>query len=114
MEAIYNPSNVTPAFQLDWGLTIFWRKSMIQESEWRADLGSANESSGIRIIKHRALDNETSQFFISTKPDVVPSEIIRGVKGRLQSLIRSSVPKAFQRNYCLRSVRSINRRKASR
>ena len=41
MEAIYHPSNVTPAFQLDWGLT-----------------------------------------------------------GRLQSLIRSSVPKAFQRNGC--------------
>jgi hypothetical protein len=100
MEAIYHPSNVTPAFQLDWGLTIFWRQSMIQESEWRADLASANESSGIRIIKHRALDNETSQFFISTKPDVSPSEIIRGVKGRLQSLIRSSVPKAFQRNGC--------------
>ena len=100
MEAIYNPSNVTPAFQLDWGLTIFWRKPMIQESEWRADVASANESSGIRIIKHRALDNETSQFFISTKPDVSPSEIIRGVKGRLQSLIRSSVPKAFQRNGC--------------
>ena len=36
----------------------------------------------------------------STKPDVSPSEIIRGVKGRLQSLIRSSVPKAFQRNGC--------------
>ena len=102
MEAIYHPSNVTPAFQLDWGLTILWRQSMIQESEWRADVASANESSGIRIIKHRALDNETSQFFISTKPDVSPSEIIRGVKGRLQSLVRSSVPKAFQRNYCLR------------
>ena len=109
MEAIYHPSNVTPAFQLDWGLTIFWRKSMIQESEWRADLASANESSGIRIIKHRALDNETSQFFISTKPDVSPSEIIRGVKGRLQSLVRSSVPKAFQRNYCLRSIGSARR-----
>ena len=64
MEAIYNPSNVTPAFQLDWGLTFFWRQSMIQECEWRADLASANDSSGIRIIKHRALDNETSQFFI--------------------------------------------------
>jgi len=61
MEAIYNPANVTPAFELDWGLTICWRKPMIQESEWRADVASANESSGIRIIKHRALDNETSQ-----------------------------------------------------
>ena len=78
MEAIYHPSNVTPAFQLDWGLTIFWRQSMIQESEWRADLASANESSGIRIIKHRALDNETRESEIRKLCEMIEHVALKG------------------------------------
>ena len=35
--------------------------------------------------------------------------MIRSVKGRLQNLIRQQAPKAFQRNYCVRSIGSATR-----
>ncbi len=49
------------------------------------------------------------QFLVSTKPAVSPHALVRSVKGRLQYLLRSERPKAFQRNYCLRSVGSVTR-----
>jgi REP element-mobilizing transposase RayT len=46
---------------------------------------------------------------VTSKPPVSPSEIIRSVKGRLQYLVRDRAPKAFQRNYCIRSVGAATR-----
>jgi len=46
---------------------------------------------------------------VSTKPHIAPSEIIRSTKGRLQHLIRAQSPKAFRRNYCIRSIGSATR-----
>ena len=109
MEQLYTPDNTEPAYQLNWGLTLFWRQLPIAESHWRANLQEATEPDGVRIIKHRTITGDASQFFVSTKPHVAPSELIRSVKGRLQHLIRSKAPKAFQRNYCLRSIGAANR-----
>ncbi len=104
MEAIYAPSNVTPAYQLNWGLTIFWRDTPILDANWFVKLAEATEPDGVRVLKHRFIAGGASQFFISTKPAVAPSALIRSVKGRLQYLIRKQTPKPFQRNYCLRSI----------
>jgi len=109
MEPIYTASNVTPAYQLNWGLTIFWRQQPIPDHEWLTKLQAAAEPDGVRILKHRLTHNNASQFFVSTKPHVAPSEMIRSVKGRLQHLIRRRQPKAFQRNYAVRSIGAATR-----
>jgi len=109
MEPLYTPHNTEPAYQLNWGLTIFWQHAPIHEGNWLADLQRATEPDGVRVIKHRITTRGASQFFTSTKPHVSPSELVRSVKGRLQHSIRSEIPKAFQRNYGLRSVGSARR-----
>ena len=63
----------------------------------------------MRVIKHRLTTGQASQFFVSSKPQVTPADLIRSVKGRLQYIIRSDDPKAFRRNYSLRSIGSATR-----
>jgi REP element-mobilizing transposase RayT len=109
MEPIYTPDNTKPAYQLNWGLTVFWRQTPIPADHWLAALQQSTESDGVRVLKHRVTGNDASQFFVSTQPHVAPSALIRSVKGRLQHLNRRRAPKALQRNYCLRSIGSAKR-----
>jgi hypothetical protein len=50
---------------------------------------AATESDGIRVIKHRTTNGNVSPFFVSTKLQVSPSQMIQSVKVRLQYLIQS-------------------------
>jgi REP element-mobilizing transposase RayT len=109
MEPIYTSHNTNPAYQLNWGLTLFWRAIPIASEVWFGKLQESTDPDGVRIVKHRLTTGQASQFFVSTKPHVTPAELIRSVKGRLQYIIRSDVPKAFQRNYSLRSIGSATR-----
>ena len=109
MDPLYTPQNTAPAYQLNWGLTIFWRGCPISDETWLARLQQATEPDGVRLLKHRITTGDASQFFISTKPQVSPSQLIRSVKGRLQHIIRKEAPKAFQRNYCARSIGAAKR-----
>jgi REP element-mobilizing transposase RayT len=108
-EPIYTSENVSPAYQLNWGLTVFWRRQPIPDSEWFTQLQSSTEADGVRILKHRITTGDCSQFFVSTKPHVSPSAMIRSVKGRLQYIVGSQQPKAFQRNYAVRSIGAATR-----
>ncbi len=110
MDPTYTPSNTNPAYQLNWGLTVFWREAPIAAENWLTDLQRVTKPDGVRILRHRSTTGGASQFFVSTKPNVAPSELIRSVKGRLQYVIRSQSAKAFQRNYCLRSVGDATRK----
>ncbi len=105
---IYTIDNCRTAFQLDWSLSIFWHQQP-SAAEWLEALQAATEADGVRVLKHCFVDERMSQFLVSTKPAVSPHALVRSVKGRLQYLIRSDRPKAFQRNYCLRSVGSVTR-----
>lgn len=109
MDPIYTPDNTKPAYQLNWGLTLFWRESPIPAENWLTSLQQVTEPDGVRVLRHRLTTRDASQFFVSTKPHVAPSEMIRSVKGRLQHLIRKQASKAFQRNYCLRSIGDTTR-----
>ena len=105
---IYTPANCNPSYRLTWSLTLFWREP-IASTDWLIDLKASTESDGVRILKHRTTQTRVSQFFISTKPEVSPQNIIRSVKGRLQHKIRKVIPKAFQRNYYLHSIGAAKR-----
>jgi len=91
------------------GLTVFWRATPVPDSEWFATLQQATEADGVRIIKHARTTGDAGQFFVSTKPHVAPQALIRSVKGRLQHEVGSIVPKALQRNYCLRGIGAATR-----
>ena len=105
---IYILANCCAAYQLNWSLTVFWHQD-VSTAEWLAALQAATEPDGVRVLEHRFAAERMSQFLVSTKPAVSPHALVRSVKGRLQYLVRSDRPKAFQRNYSLRSVGSVTR-----
>lgn len=105
---IYTVENCKAAYQLNWSLTIFWNKTPPPAEIWIESLRSKTECDGVRILEHRFTQSNSSQFLLSTKPNVAPAAAIRSVKGRLQHLVRSTLPKAFRRNYSIHSVGSAN------
>ncbi len=74
------------------------------EDSWLGDLKAGVEEDGVRIKKYRQLNPTTSQFVLSTGPHVMPKDVLRVVKGRLQYLVRKQISKAFKRNYWLASL----------
>ncbi len=106
----YTSENIVVAYQLDWSLTVFWRKPSWTDN-WFERLQQAVEPDGIRLLKHRFSDPQISLFLVSTKPDVPPISVPQRVKGRLQYLLRDNVQQPFQRNYDLRSIGSTTREK---
>lgn len=75
-------------------------------ADWLTALREVAEGDGVRVLEHRAPTERVSQFLLSTRPETAPPAIARCVKGRLQYLVRKSMPKAFHRNYGLRSLGS--------
>lgn len=111
LQPLYTSDNLAVAYQLNWGLCLFWRTQARPDSDWFATLQEQCEPAGLRILRHRFLQDDLSQFFVSTQPHIQPSEIARGLKGRLQRLVRDTALKPFQRNYDLHSIGSTQREK---
>ena len=107
---LYTADNCTPAYQLDWSYSVFWRSTPTDFS-WLDQLRAACEPDHIRLLEHQFDQPNVSKFLISTQPDVAPLHLAQRVKGRLQHLIRHTMPAAFRRNYGLRSVGSTKREK---
>ncbi len=108
LQPLYTRDNTTFCGPLRWGLTVFWRTPM-SEAPWLADLTHALEPDGLRLLGHRFQQPGVSQFSLSTLARTAPLFLVQRAKGRLQHLVRSSHPKAFQRNYALRSFGPANR-----
>ena len=85
------------------------RAHPVPGSDWLPQLQSATEHDGVRVLKHRMATDAARQFFVSSKSQVSPAQIIRSVKGRLQYLVRADQPRAFQRNYAVRSIGAATR-----
>jgi REP element-mobilizing transposase RayT len=109
MEALYTTENCKPAYRLLWSLALFWKAPAPNVSTWLSALQAAVEPDGVRILEHHQRSPTVSQFLVSAKCPVSPAETIRSVKGRLQYLVRREVPKAFQRNYSIKSVGEVKR-----
>lgn len=106
---IYTSENCrNPAFQLNWSYSLFWH-SAPSDTSWFEPLQSACEPDGIRILQHQLAKPTVSQFLISSLPGTSPKTIAQRVKGRLQYLLRTTIPRAFHRNYSLRSIGSADR-----
>jgi len=107
-EQIYTSENCRVAYQLNWSLSLFWNAGPIAPDTWLDQLKPLTEKDGVRILEHRIKDSRTSQFFVSTRPDVPPPSVARSVKGRLQHHIRAQQPRAFRGNYSIKSVGQTN------
>jgi REP element-mobilizing transposase RayT len=107
-DPLYTIENCRVAYQLDWSLSVFWKQGAPAAGQWLATLQQSTEPDGVRVLEHRLPKSNVSQFLLSTKPSVSPSMAIRSVKGRLQYLVRDTLPKAFRRNYSIHSVGSAN------
>lgn len=114
LQPIYTPENCKAAYQLDWSLAVFWNDAPPPESDWLDALRKATKADGVRVLEHRLTEAHASQFLISTRPETVPPDAVRRVKGRLQYLVRDRLPKAFRRNYSLWSVGTVNAKVSER
>lgn len=99
---IYLPENTKFAFQLRWGITIFWT-TPIDESSWIDTLKSTLEADNIRILSLRWLTPDSMQFVVSTTPTSSPNFIIQRLKGRLHYATKSYAPKTLRSHYAIRS-----------
>jgi REP element-mobilizing transposase RayT len=108
LDAIYRPENLYAAYQLNWSLTTFTRTALPCSAQWLEKLRFTTENDGVRILEYRERSSSIQQFFVSTKPHVAPSAIIKSVKGRLQHALRDEMPRLFKRNYRLESVGETN------
>jgi REP element-mobilizing transposase RayT len=107
-EPLYTADNVRLAYELRWSVAVFWRQAAPPPTSWLPPLQQATEPDGVRILEHRVTKDNVSQFLVSTKPDVAPSQCLRSIKGRLQYLVRAALPRAFRRNYSIRSLGTAN------
>lgn len=105
---LYTRDNCTFSCPLQWGLSAFWRTPET-DSSWLSDLTAANEVDGIRLLGHRFESPGISQFAASTLPNVPPLLVVQRVKGRLQHMVRTRLPKAFRGNYAIRSIGHVTR-----
>jgi REP element-mobilizing transposase RayT len=103
--AIYRVDNCGVAYQLNGSYSIFWNKQP-SSVDWYAELKQRCEADSIRLLRHDFKPPNVSQFLVSTKPDVSPMTIAQRVKGRLQHLLRPTMPGAFRWNYSIRSFGS--------
>jgi REP element-mobilizing transposase RayT len=99
---LYTRENCKFSGPLRWGLTVFWC-TQVSEAPWLNDLTAALKGDGLRLLGQRFQQPGVSQFSLSTLAVTSPLFLVRRVKGRLQYLVRRTLPKPFQRNYALRS-----------
>ena len=104
----YSASNCKAAFQLNWSLTVFSDSGFSGIEKLAEQVSPLLENDGVRILEWRLKNQDVLQFFLSTKPDLPPTEIVRFLKARLQYASRNSQPIKFKRNYGIRSVGTAN------
>jgi REP element-mobilizing transposase RayT len=103
-EPLYTAANCRVAYQLHWSVTVFARQALPNREAWREQLQSTVERDGIRLLEFQLREAATAQWFVSSKPEVSPTQIVRSVKGRLQFLVKDAIPQLWRRHYSITSV----------
>lgn len=55
--------------------------------QWLIDLKKTAATDGVKILSSELRPSNVAQFFVSTRPETSPSDVVRSVKGRLQYLM---------------------------
>ena len=101
---LYTEENCRPAYQLRWSLAVFLQGALPDEQQWLDTLEASLETDNIRILEFHRRTSETIQLLLSTQPAVIPTEIVKNVKGRLQHSVRPFGGISLRRNFRLSSV----------
>jgi REP element-mobilizing transposase RayT len=107
-EPLYPSANCRIAYQLHWSLTLFAAHAWPPKDSWWQPLQQAAEPDGVRVLEFQPSGAASGQFFVSSKPETSPAEIVRSVKGRLQYLVRGAIPQFWRRHYAITSVGDAN------
>lgn len=105
---IYTADNCRFSHPLNWSLSVFWREPC-EDDHWFGSLAEAVRPDGLKLKSHRFTDKGHSQFVVASLPNVAPLIIVQRIKGRLQHLIREIRPRAFKRNFAIRSFGRVTR-----
>ena len=107
-EPLYTVANCRIAYQLHWSLTLFAKQAWPEKEGWWQPLREAVEPDGVRLLEFQHREQAVGQFFVSSRPEVSPAEIVRSVKGRLQHLVRDAISQFWRRHYSITSVGDAN------
>ena len=107
LEPLYTFDNCKPAYQLRWSLAIFPNAPLPDRTLWIEALKESVERDHVRLLEYQN-SRKGELFLLSTTPSVVPSSIVKCVKGRLQACTRSFAHVSFRRNFRLTSVGDAN------
>lgn len=102
LDPIYIPGLCNFAYQLRWGISVFWRQP-VPELLWLEEFEQALILDDIRILSWRWHTKDVVQFAVSTLPSISPLFVVQRVKGRLQYAVRKHEPKALRPHYAIRS-----------
>jgi hypothetical protein len=91
----YTPDHCSAAYQLNWSLSLFGRESLPTPANTVEELRSALAVDYLKILEFKYKPPNRAQFFVSTRPNLNPSEIVRLVKGRWQYLLANMIAGQF-------------------
>lgn len=104
----YTSNNCSAAYQLNWSLSVFGRESLPSPAASIQQLREAIAKDHLKILEFNDKLTNIVQFFVSSRSDLNPADIVRLIKGRWQYLRRSIESIEFRRNYRITSVGSAN------
>jgi REP element-mobilizing transposase RayT len=105
-QALYTSSNCSAAYQLNWSLSVFGEVPFPPYALNLENLNAALAKDQVKLLESHVRADNVVQFFLSSRPETRPSEIVRVVKGRWAYLSRSTQPIQLRRNYRITSVGS--------
>ena len=101
---IYSATSCKPAYQLRWSLSIFPQTLLPRVDKWLNDLQASIVRDQVHTPDTRILSDNVTQFLLSTEPSASPPNIVKSVKGRLQTILCPELKVAYRRNFRLTSV----------
>ena len=103
-QPVYLPTNCDTAYQLNWSLSVFGKVRLPNPDATIEQLQIAVALDNLKILEFKHREPNVVQFFLSSRPQYSPAQLIRSIKGRWQHLLRESSPIEFRRNYRITSV----------
>jgi len=68
-------------------------------NKWLNDLQGGTIRDQVHSLDARILNDNVIQFSLSTEPSASPPDIVKSVKGRLQTILRPELKVAYRRHY---------------
>lgn len=108
LQPLYRPDNCGVAYQLNWALTLFSHAPGRPSDDLIQQLRIVLEADGIRLLEQHTVAEDAQQLWLSTRPELAPTDIIRLAKGRWHYLVREQFPSLWRGNYHIGSVGETN------